>query len=196
MVFADWLFFALTGATLFVFRRRMPDARYGPYRCHFYPWVPLVFLLLASAMAVLTFVKADLTSRILGPGILLAGDARLSSLQVAPVTDGRSWGRTPLPWRRSGWTLGWAGARGGTRESLGDRPPVGGGVQPGEIAEVPGESAVDEDHVLGSLEIGRFTEVGEPEIEDPLIELVDRNRTGIRWIVAGGCRSATRSKSR
>jgi APA family basic amino acid/polyamine antiporter len=72
VVFADWLFFALTGATLFVFRRRRPEAA-RPYRCHLYPWVPLVFLILASAMAVLTFLKADSTSRILGPGILLAG---------------------------------------------------------------------------------------------------------------------------
>jgi APA family basic amino acid/polyamine antiporter len=72
VVFADWLFFALTGATLFVFRRRRPQHP-RPYRCHLYPWVPLVFLALASAMAVSTWVKADPTSRLLGPGILLAG---------------------------------------------------------------------------------------------------------------------------
>jgi APA family basic amino acid/polyamine antiporter len=72
VVFADWVFFALTAATLFVFRRTRPGAD-RPYRCHLYPWVPLLFLVLASAMAILTFAKSDLMSRILGPGILLSG---------------------------------------------------------------------------------------------------------------------------
>lgn len=72
VVFADWVFFAATGATLFVFRRRLPDAPRS-YRCPLYPWVPGLFLLLATAMAVLTFVKADALSRVLGPGILAAG---------------------------------------------------------------------------------------------------------------------------
>ena len=72
VVFADWVFFALTAVTLFVLRRRRPDAE-RPFRCPLYPWVPALFFLLASAMAVLTFVKSDLLSRLLGPGILLAG---------------------------------------------------------------------------------------------------------------------------
>ena len=35
--------------------------------------MPLLFFVLASAMAVLTFIKADTVSRLLGPGILIAG---------------------------------------------------------------------------------------------------------------------------
>jgi len=72
VVFADWVFFALTAATLFVLRRRRPTAE-RPYRCPLYPLVPGLFLVLAAAMAVISFVKADATSRLLGPGILAAG---------------------------------------------------------------------------------------------------------------------------
>jgi len=72
VVFADWLFFALTAATLFVFRRKLPSAD-RPYRCHLYPWFPAAFLLLAILMAGVTFMKSDLTSRLLGPVILALG---------------------------------------------------------------------------------------------------------------------------
>jgi APA family basic amino acid/polyamine antiporter len=72
VVFADWVFFAMTAATLFVLRRKLPNAE-RPYRCPLYPWVPGLFLALATAMAVLTFVKSDLVSKLLGPGLLLAG---------------------------------------------------------------------------------------------------------------------------
>lgn len=69
VVFADWVFFTLAAVALFVFRKRLPGAG-RPYRCHGYPWVPGLFLVLAATMAVITFVKADATARILGPGLL------------------------------------------------------------------------------------------------------------------------------
>jgi APA family basic amino acid/polyamine antiporter len=72
VVFADWVFFALTAGSLFVLRRTQPQAE-RPYRCHLYPWVPGLFLMLAAAMAGLAFLKSDATSRVLGPGILIAG---------------------------------------------------------------------------------------------------------------------------
>jgi len=73
IVFADWLFFALTAGSLFVLRRKHPDAD-RPYRCPGYPAVPLVFLLLASAMvAVALATSPSWSSRILGAGLLLAG---------------------------------------------------------------------------------------------------------------------------
>jgi APA family basic amino acid/polyamine antiporter len=72
VVFADWVFFALSAATLFALRRKRPDLE-RPYICPFYPWVPLLFLALAAAMAVLSFIKADTTARLLGPGIVVAG---------------------------------------------------------------------------------------------------------------------------
>jgi APA family basic amino acid/polyamine antiporter len=72
VVFADWVFFAATAASLFVLRRTRAQAD-RPYRCPLYPWVPALFLALAVAMAGLTFVKADAVSKLLGPGILVAG---------------------------------------------------------------------------------------------------------------------------
>lgn len=73
IVFADWLFFALVAYSLFVFRKRLPGAP-RPYLCPLYPVVPLVFLVLASAMVVVTLATSPgWTSRFLGAGILLAG---------------------------------------------------------------------------------------------------------------------------
>jgi len=43
VVFTDWIFFALAGASVIVLRRRMPDAP-RPYRVPGYPWVPLFFV--------------------------------------------------------------------------------------------------------------------------------------------------------
>ena len=73
IVFADWLFFALVAGSLFVFRRKRPDAP-RPYVCPGYPVVPLVFLVLASAMVVNTIVNSpSWTSRILGMGVVASG---------------------------------------------------------------------------------------------------------------------------
>jgi APA family basic amino acid/polyamine antiporter len=57
VIFASWLFYGLTTASLFVFRKRMPDAP-RPYRALGYPVVPLIFLLVTVALLVNTFVAA------------------------------------------------------------------------------------------------------------------------------------------
>jgi len=49
-VFADWIFFGLSAASVFVFRRTMPT-KPRPYRAWGYPFVPLFFVA-ASVMAV------------------------------------------------------------------------------------------------------------------------------------------------
>jgi APA family basic amino acid/polyamine antiporter len=43
-IFALWIFYGLTTASVFVFRRRMPDAD-RPYRAWGYPVVPVLFLI-------------------------------------------------------------------------------------------------------------------------------------------------------
>ena len=43
VVFTDWIFFALAGASVMVLRRTMPGAA-RPYRVPGYPWVPLFFV--------------------------------------------------------------------------------------------------------------------------------------------------------
>ncbi|MEM1247205.1 MAG: amino acid permease [Acidobacteriota bacterium] len=72
VVFADWVFFALTGAALPILRRRQP-AEEGVFRCPGYPFVPWLFIVLATSMAVITFVRADALSRALGAGLLASG---------------------------------------------------------------------------------------------------------------------------
>ncbi len=51
VIFASWLFYGLATATVFVFRRTMPDAE-RPYRAWGYPVVPLLFLVVTAAMLV------------------------------------------------------------------------------------------------------------------------------------------------
>jgi len=55
VIFASWLFYGLTTASLFVFRRTMPDAA-RPYRTVGYPVVPCIFLLVTAALIVNTFI--------------------------------------------------------------------------------------------------------------------------------------------
>ena len=46
VVFVSLIFYALTVGAVFVLRRRLPSAA-RPYRCHGYPWAPLVFMVVA-----------------------------------------------------------------------------------------------------------------------------------------------------
>jgi basic amino acid/polyamine antiporter, APA family len=57
VIFASWLFYGLVTASLFVFRRKMPDAP-RPYRAFGYPLVPMVFVLLTAALLINTFIAA------------------------------------------------------------------------------------------------------------------------------------------
>src|SRR6185436_13958932 len=71
VVFADWIFFGLGGATVFMLRRARPDAE-RPYRAWGYPLVPGLFVLAAMIGVFSAFVSALKTS-LLGTGLLLAG---------------------------------------------------------------------------------------------------------------------------
>lgn len=71
VIFASWAFFLLAGASVFVLRRRRPDAP-RPFRVPGYPWTPLVFLLGAAAIVVNTLAARPGRS-LLGLGIVLAG---------------------------------------------------------------------------------------------------------------------------
>ncbi|HSS00461.1 MAG TPA: amino acid permease [Kofleriaceae bacterium] len=70
-VFADWIFFALAGVALIVFRRTRPDAP-RPYKTPLYPVVPLVFTL-AGAGIVLNLFVDDPTNAIAGTVIIAVG---------------------------------------------------------------------------------------------------------------------------
>jgi APA family basic amino acid/polyamine antiporter len=71
VIFGSWLFYGLTTASLFVFRKRMPDAP-RPYRALGYPVVPLIFLLVTAALLVNTFVAAP-REALRGVALLAAG---------------------------------------------------------------------------------------------------------------------------
>jgi basic amino acid/polyamine antiporter, APA family len=70
-IFAEWLFYALTAATVFVFRVREPGA-YRPYRVTGYPVVPALFILAALVLLVFSFMNQPRES-IAGTIVILCG---------------------------------------------------------------------------------------------------------------------------
>jgi APA family basic amino acid/polyamine antiporter len=70
-IFSEWAFYALTTASVFVFRRREPDAP-RPYRVQGYPFVPALFLLAALVLLVFSFMDQPLNSGI-GAAVILCG---------------------------------------------------------------------------------------------------------------------------
>ena len=74
VVFADWIFFGLTVATVLIFRRRVPvDTRAADtFQTPGYPTVPLAFCAIAAAV-VLSVVYADPAGAARGAALLAAG---------------------------------------------------------------------------------------------------------------------------
>ncbi len=71
VVFAGWAFYALAAASIFVYRRRRPDAP-RPFRTPGYPITPVVFIAVSAAIVVNTLVSRP-TQALLGLGIVLLG---------------------------------------------------------------------------------------------------------------------------
>jgi APA family basic amino acid/polyamine antiporter len=70
-MFAILLFWGMVTASVFVFRRRMPDAE-RPYRTWGYPVVPALFLLVTAWLVVNTLLTAPRQS-LAGLGLLALG---------------------------------------------------------------------------------------------------------------------------
>jgi basic amino acid/polyamine antiporter, APA family len=70
-IFAEWLFYMIAASTIFIFRRRMPDA-HRAYRTWGYPVVPLVFILAAAFLLYSTFTE-NLERSLIGSVVILAG---------------------------------------------------------------------------------------------------------------------------
>jgi basic amino acid/polyamine antiporter, APA family len=70
-VFADWVFFALAGVALLVFRRKLPGAA-RPYPTPLYPFVPLLFVFAGAAIVANMFVT-DLANAVAGTCIIALG---------------------------------------------------------------------------------------------------------------------------
>ncbi len=70
-IFAEWLFYMIAGSTVFVFRRRNPQAL-RPYRVWGYPVVPLLFVASSSVLLWFTFTD-NLPNSAVGLLVILAG---------------------------------------------------------------------------------------------------------------------------
>jgi len=71
VVFTDWIFFGLTAASIFIFRRRFPDAE-RPYRTLGYPLTPLFFIAISAWFVLNTLVEKPAQAWA-GIGFLLVG---------------------------------------------------------------------------------------------------------------------------
>ena len=71
VVFTGWLFYALGAASIFVYRRRLPNSKLS-YRVPGYPWTPLLFIAAAVAL-VLNTIVAQTGRAAIGLGIVLLG---------------------------------------------------------------------------------------------------------------------------
>jgi APA family basic amino acid/polyamine antiporter len=71
VVFGDWIFFGLVGATVFYYRMHQHDDEPG-FRLWGYPWIP-AFFVLAAGFTVVSTVASNLKDSALGAVLILAG---------------------------------------------------------------------------------------------------------------------------
>ncbi|MDQ1613200.1 MAG: basic amino acid/polyamine antiporter, family [Pyrinomonadaceae bacterium] len=71
VIFGSWIFYGLTTASVFIFRRRLPNAE-RPYRAWGYPVVPILFLLVTGWLLVNTLLTTPVQAFI-GLGLILLG---------------------------------------------------------------------------------------------------------------------------
>ena len=71
VIFGSWIFYALTTSSVFVLRRKYPDAE-RPYKTFGYPVVPILFILVATWLLINT-VMSNPTNSLMGLGLILLG---------------------------------------------------------------------------------------------------------------------------
>ena len=71
VVFGSWIFYALVTSSIFLFRRKQPDA-IRPYRAWGYPIVPVMFLLVAGWLLINTLYTSP-TQSFTGLGLIILG---------------------------------------------------------------------------------------------------------------------------
>ncbi len=71
VAFTDWIFFALTAATVIIFRRKFPEME-RPYRTWGYPITPVFFLLVSTWFVINTLFNSP-TQALAGIGFLVLG---------------------------------------------------------------------------------------------------------------------------
>jgi APA family basic amino acid/polyamine antiporter len=71
VIFSAWIFYGLTGAAVIVFRKTRPEIPRA-YKVPGYPWVPVLFVLLAAVLVVNTIIEAPKDS-LIGLGLIATG---------------------------------------------------------------------------------------------------------------------------
>jgi APA family basic amino acid/polyamine antiporter len=71
LLFASWIFYGLVTSSVFVLRRKMPSTE-RPYKTLGYPFIPLVFVLVAAWLIVNTLFARPVES-VVGLGLILIG---------------------------------------------------------------------------------------------------------------------------
>ena len=71
VIFANWIFFGLVIASIFIIRRRMPDVE-RVYRAWGYPVVPMLFLLTTAWLLITTLFTSPVRS-LIGIGLVILG---------------------------------------------------------------------------------------------------------------------------
>jgi APA family basic amino acid/polyamine antiporter len=70
-IFAEWLFYMVTATTIFVYRKRQPDAP-RPYRVWGYPVLPALFIVASAVLLYFSYVE-NLRNSLIGTAIIAAG---------------------------------------------------------------------------------------------------------------------------
>jgi APA family basic amino acid/polyamine antiporter len=70
-IFAEWLFYMITATTVFVYRRRQPNA-VRPYRVWGYPVLPALFVVAAAVLLFYSYAE-NLKNSLFGTAIILLG---------------------------------------------------------------------------------------------------------------------------
>jgi APA family basic amino acid/polyamine antiporter len=71
VIFASWILYGMTAAAVIVLRKKRPDLS-RPYRTLGYPWVPILFVLVAAVL-VLSTLKDSPRESFMGIGLIILG---------------------------------------------------------------------------------------------------------------------------
>jgi basic amino acid/polyamine antiporter, APA family len=71
VIFASWILYGMTTAAVIVLRRKRPDMP-RPYRTIGYPWVPIVFVLVAFVLVLSTLIDSPRES-LMGIALIILG---------------------------------------------------------------------------------------------------------------------------
>ena len=84
-IFAEWLFYMITATTIFVYRKKFPNA-VRPYRVWGYPVLPALFVVAAGILLFYSYAE-NWRNSLIGTGIILLGIPLFALLKRQAQTD-------------------------------------------------------------------------------------------------------------